>query len=89
MTPSKYKAHEILNWVESACHDMADSNEALDAEELFESEDTVYDLLIQKVHDESKSSVDLAIGIFKQMLVISDHEVIKKCCVKALNRMER
>ena len=99
MNISEYKAHEILDWIPSACADMAESQSTLkrdgfevdgptDADELYESEDTIYDLLVQQIHDKSGANIDLAISITKQILVISDHEVIKKCCVKFLNKME-
>jgi hypothetical protein len=90
MTISEYKANGILDWIQSACHDMAESGieGSPSADEIYESEDDIYDLLIQRVHDESVGDVLFAISILNQILMISDHDVIKRCCIKALSRME-
>jgi hypothetical protein len=88
----EYQASEILSWLPSACADMAEGKSILGGkhtqEDCFYDNDTIGELLIQRVHDDSRAVVADSIGIVREMIMLTGEDHIKKICRKFLKRLK-
>ena len=72
-------AVDTLSWVQSACADLANGDEA-QADLNYNDKDTLGELIRQKVFDEAGWGVSKSIEIMKELRDYTYHEVIKEIC---------
>jgi hypothetical protein len=77
-------AYDILSWVQSACSDLANQDEA-EAERLYEDKNTLIDLIMQKAYDDANGDPNIKMKIVKELHDITYHPVIKEICKECMN----